>query len=85
MSKPRKEYLGDGAYVEAMSDSDILVTTSDGISTRDQVCLDTHCISALFRFCGFDIRADEIGKKLALENKLANPTVTDLCDALEKA
>lgn len=44
-----KEYLGDAVYVE-YDGYHIVLTTEDGISTTNRICLDPDVMAALSRY-----------------------------------
>jgi hypothetical protein len=51
MPLPAKVYLGDGVYLEYKSASTSLVlTTSDGIRTTNEIVLDSDTYNALTRY-----------------------------------
>ena len=43
-----KEYIGDGVYVEINS-CGVVLTTSDGYNTTNEIFLDTYTLKALVR------------------------------------
>ncbi len=47
--KPRKVYLGDGAYAE-FDGYDVVLTTENGIEETNRIVLDPDVLSALLRF-----------------------------------
>ena len=46
----KKEYLGDSVYVELNEHGQLVLTTSDGISVSNTICLEPEVFGALVRF-----------------------------------